>query len=482
MGAGPRALLVGLAVMAGLLAGCGATTTPTPGATTAPTAPPLDAAAIAGGITEAGLRARMDALASVTTGSAAFRAIGSSGFDAAADLVAGELRAAGWTVTDDRFTTPAFADPGGSALVVDGRSFGVADLRPLIFAPAGDVSGAAFSIDWDPDAHEATGKGCAAADYAGLPHGAIVLVRPGPCFRRAQIMVAQDAGAVGFVAGYPWAASGEVLRPTLIEPTGLRIPAAAASRVVGAALAAAALSGASIRLTTHAETKPSATRSVIGELAGSQPDKVVMLGAHLDSVIDGPGINDNGSGVAALLEIARALRGSHPLATIRLAFWTAEEPGLHGSTHYVAGLPAGGRDAIVAYLNADMLASPNGFAGVYDSLGAPAGSATVRDLVSQAVTRAGGTPVMVDPGSGSDHTPFAGAGIAIGGVYAGARELVTEDQAAASGSTAGQPADACYHLACDDGSDVDLRLARILTAALVDVAVQIADDPTRAVH
>ena len=95
-----------------------------------------------------------------------------------------------------------------------------------------------------------------------------------------------------------------------------------------------------------------------------------MLGAHLDSVVDGPGINDNGSGVAALLELARALGGSRPGATIRLAFWSAEELGLHGSSRYVAGLSDEERDGILVYLNADMVASPNGFAGVYDEHGA----------------------------------------------------------------------------------------------------------------
>ena len=474
----PRRAVVGAAILAGLLATAGllaacASPTPTP---SSPPSPPNPKEVVAA-ITEGGLRDRLDALAGVAAGSIGFRAVGAAGFEAASDLVAAELRAAGWTVTEDAFTTSSFADPGGSNLVAGGRTFGVGDIAPLIFAPAGEVSGPVVAIDWDPDASEPTGKGCAASDYGDLPEGAIVLVRPGPCYRRDQVLAAQQAGAGAFVVGYPWTANGEVLRPTLIEPAGLEIPAAAASRPAGDALAAAAATGSTARLVTHAVTAPAATRSIIAELAGSRPGKVVMLGAHLDSVIDGPGINDNGSGVAALLEIARALGGSRPGTTIRLAFWSGEELGLLGSVRYVTGLSAQDRAAILVYLNADMLASPNGFAGVYDEADAPAGSTAVRDLISAAIGRAGGVPLMLDLGGSSDHLLFGRFGIPTGGVFSGAREPVTEAQAVAPGMTAGLPADPCYHRSCDDGSHLNLELGRLLAAALADVAVQLSNDP-----
>jgi acetylornithine deacetylase/succinyl-diaminopimelate desuccinylase-like protein len=474
-------LLAGLLSIAGLLAACAATPLQTSGgsgiATPPSTTAPSDATVPSRAITEAGLQARMDALADVSMGTG-FRAVGAPGFDAAADLVAADLRAAGWTVTEDRFTTASFADPGGSRLTVDGQSFGADDIRPLIFAPAGEVSGPVVAIDWDPKALEPTGLGCTPADYGTLPKGAIVLVRTAACLDREQVIAAQEAGAGAFVLGNPSAGSGDVLRSTLIFPDGLEIPAVAASRPVGEALAAVAAEGRTARLVTHAVTKPAATRSVIGELRGSQPDKVIMLGAHLDSVIDGPGVNDNGSGVAALLEIARALSGRHPRATVRLAFWSGEELGLHGSFRYVNGLSKQDRQAIVAYLNADMVASPNGFAGIYDESGAPAGSSSIRDLLTAAVTGTGATPVPVDVGGGSDHYAFGQAGIPTGGVFSGASEPVSATEAAASNATAGQPADPCYHRPCDDGSKVDLGLARSLVAALLAVTVQLSDDPT----
>ena len=489
---------VWLVAASGLIAACGTVAPPTTtthsipstsasfGAPTTPASAPivsssptatLDAAALVGAITEAGLRSHLDTLAELSTASNGFRAVGTHGFDAAADLVADELRAVGWQVTEDEFTMPSFVDLGGSSLVVPGGSFGAGDLAPLIFAPAGDVTGPVVAIDWDPDAREPTGLGCSAADYADVQEGAIVLVRSGPCRRRDAILAAQSRGAAAFVAGYPSADSGKVLRPTLIDPNGLEIPAAAASRPAGDALAAVAAAGGTARLVTKAETASAATRSVIAELPGSDPGVVIMLGAHLDSVVDGPGINDNASGVAALLEIARALRGSHPRATIRLAFWTGEELGLHGSSRYVTGRSKEDLDAIAAYLNADMLASPNGFTGVYDWVGAPAGSAAISELMTAAVKRAGGVAVTV-PLGGSDHLPFDQAGIPIGGVHSGASEPLSEKDAN-PGSLVGKPADPCYHQACDDASNVNLRLLRVLTAALADVAIGLSNDPSQ---
>ena len=201
---------------------------------------------------------------------------------------------------------------------------------------------------------------------------------------------------------------------------------------------------------TNAHTEQVPTRTVLAQLPGSSGGQVIMLGAHLDSVIDGPGINDNASGVAALLEIARALRGTRPQATVRMAFWSGEELGLHGSLRYVDGPVAEQRDAIVVYTNVDMIASLNGFAGVYDEPAAPVSSSRASGLLSAAVTRNGGTPVQVDLHSGSDHYGFVEAGIATAGVFSGFLDPVSEAQAVASGAEAGRPADDCYHQPCDD--------------------------------
>ncbi len=470
--------------MSVLLGACGSAPSPPPSPTartalaTPTAAPTLTVPPVAdlGAITEDGLRAHLDALAAVSGETDGFRAVGSTGYGAAADLVAADLTSAGWQVREDTFTTGVFVDSGGSKLVVGGQTYAMGDVAPLIFAPGGDVEGPIVAIDWEAPA--STGKGCDATGYGALPAGAIVLVPPGGCYRRDQVIAAQRAGAAGFIAGYPGMAGGDVLRPTLIDPDGLAIPAIAATQPVIERLATVAAAGGTARLVTRVSATNGPTRSIIADLPGSSPGAVIMLGAHLDSVFDGPGINDNGSGVAAILEIARALADRHLVATVRLALWGAEETGLHGSFHYVQGLSAEERQAIRVYLNADMVASTNGYAGVYDETGAPAGSDTVRDLLLAAVERAGGTPVTITVGGASDHWPFQQAGVPVAGVFSGANEIVSTDQAAASGSTPGLPAAPCYHLACDDGSDVDLKLARILTAALADVTSQLSSEPS----
>ena len=447
-------------------------------ASPAPATPrPPDARTVAAAITEEGLKARLEALAAATEGSDQHRAVGSVGYDRAATLVEEELRAAGWTVTVDSYDAATFVDEGGSSLEVAGRTFGADAVLPLIFAPRGDVEGPVVAIDLDPAAEGRTGKGCDVTHYGELPPKAIVVVRSGDCLRREQVIAAQLAGAAAFIAVYPLAPRGVVYRPTLIEPRSMEIPGAGVSREALDALVAAATDGETAHLVTHARTLSAPTRSVLAELTGSQPGPVIMLGAHLDSVIDGPGINDDGSGVAALLEIAGALGGTRPRATIRLAFWSGEEVGLHGSFRYSSSLSTEEARAILVYANVDMIASPNGFAGVYDEPNAPAGSSAARELLRAAVERAGGTPVGVDLGGGSDHYGFTEAGVATAGVFSGASEPVTAEQAEASGAVAGRSADACYHQACDDVANANVALARVLAAGLADFTVGVANNP-----
>lgn len=450
-----------------LLGGC---TSPDHAAVSRP-----DARVVAAAITEEGLRARLEELAEATGAADGFRSVGSPGYDAAAALVERELAAAGWSVQSDRHEDMAFVDDRRSSLAVEGQVFGVDDVRPLILAPGGDVTGPVVSLV--PSAADVTGRGCRASEYGAIPSAAIVLVGPGDCLRREQVIAAQQAGAAAFVAVSHEASPGVVLRPTLLDPRGLAIPAAAVSQRAAKALLEAAAARGTAHLVTTARSEQVPSRTVLAELEGSRDGPVVMLGAHLDSVIDGPGVNDNASGVAGLLEVARALRGAHPQATVRLAFWSGEELGLHGSLRYVSALSPAEKQAIVVYANVDMIASPNGFAGVYDEANAAAGSSNATRLLIAAVRRNGGAPVPVDLHNGSDHYGFVEAGVATAGVFSGSMDPVTPEQAAGSGVAAGQPADRCYHQPCDDLSNVDLGVGRVLVAGLADFTVQVANSP-----
>jgi aminopeptidase S len=209
--------------------------------------------------------------------------------------------------------------------------------------------------------------------------------------------------------------------------------------------------------------------NLIAERAGAV-DGVLVLGAHLDSVEAGPGINDNASGVAALLVIADRLATLPPPRTkVRFAFWGAEEGGPFGSRAYVDELGASQRREIVAYLNFDMLASPNAVRFVYDEAGAPAGSTALTAAFGDYFDRAGLPWDSIDLAGDSDHGPFSEAAIPTGGLFSGGTEPVTENQAADFGSIAGQPADPCSHRACDTIDNVDLATLTEMTRAIAHV-------------
>ena len=203
-----------------------------------------------------------------------------------------------------------------------------------------------------------------------------------------------------------------------------------------------------------------------------------MLGGHLDSVVDGPGINDNGSGTMTVLEIARevaALARADPAAVpwkVRVAFWTGEEIGLLGSSAYVDELDGAGAAAIQAYLNFDMLGSPNGIRVVYDAHGSsnPGEDAILEGLLTAALDADGLAWEPEAIGAASDHFPFDQAGIAIGGLFSGASEVKTAALAAEFGGVADASQDPCYHLACDTAKNIDPvlleQLARVAAWAV----------------
>jgi aminopeptidase S len=215
--------------------------------------------------------------------------------------------------------------------------------------------------------------------------------------------------------------------------------------------------------------------NVIAERSGTAPGRVVVIGAHLDSVAVGPGINDNASGVAVSLAIAAALseQPSHPV-TVRFAFWDAEEGGPFGSAAHVGGLSAEEADRIEAYLNLDMVGSPNPVRFVYDETTAATGSAALTDAFAAAFDAEGLAWDPIDLGGDSDHGPFAAAGIPTGGVFTGGIEDVTPDQAARHGATAGVPSDACSHRACDTLENVDAEVAAGMARIVAVVLVQLA--------
>ncbi|MCF6468848.1 M28 family peptidase [Nonomuraea sp. MG754425] len=205
--------------------------------------------------------------------------------------------------------------------------------------------------------------------------------------------------------------------------------------------------------------------NVIADWPGGDPDDVLMVGAHLDSVTAGPGINDNGSGSAAILETALEVsrQALQPTKHLRFAWWGAEELGLRGSQFYVSNLPAADRTRIKGYLNFDMVGSPNAGYFVYDGdnsdgTGAgpgPAGSAQIERTIQDYFTSIGVATRGTDFDGRSDYGPFIAVGIPAGGTFTGAEGVKTAAQATLWGGTSGQAFDVCYHRACDTTANIN---------------------------
>jgi len=477
---GTHPMLAAFVAFACLMAGCGPAPTPSPTAlgtleptTAASAAPTADARPLAEAlraeISVDHIVADLGSLQAIADANGSTRAAGTPGHDASADFVAAQLAAAGFDVERQPVTVTAFDQTAPSVLTVTGgQAFeDIRDFKAMTFSPSGDVTAPVVALGWDAGAQpgDRNGRGCSAGDYASVPSGSIVLMQPGPCRRLDAVVAAQRAGVVAVVTTYVEWPRDAVRRPTLIDPEAIQIPVIGATHDVGRALAEAAADGSTVHVATSTSIRRVQSVNVIGESPWGDPASVVMLGGHLDSVIDGPGINDNGSGTMTVLEIARAIAalqqsraaGSGPAWKVRVAFWTGEETGLFGSAAWANSLTADDVAATRAYLNFDMLGSPNGVRVIYaeQDVPHPEEEAAIAGLFSDALGVEGLDWQPERVGAASDHYPLEQAGIPIGGLYSGASELKSDEEAALFGGTAGAPADACYHLGCDTAANVD---------------------------
>jgi Zn-dependent M28 family amino/carboxypeptidase len=458
-----------LAAIALFLTACGPTTspsaTPFPGASLPASLGPL------GEAEPAAIEAHLQALEAIADENGGVRTAGTAGYAASVAYVATQLRDLGYAVQTPSFEMATFdEEPAASVRIAGGGSFaGGPDFHAMIYSASGDLTARIVEVGEGAD----DSGGCAASDFASFPRGAIALTPPGPCFRRDAVANAVAAGAVAFIVSYPQWPTDAVRRPTLLSPDGMSIPALSASAQMGDALRAAADAGRRVTISVHTEIGSAMVENVIAE-SHAVAAHVVMLGAHLDSVHDGPGINDNGSGTAALLEVARIVAEEHPSVRIRLAFWAGEEFALLGSRAYVDGLRAAERAEISAYLNFDMLGSPNAVPLVYDAPSAARGSERITEFLVSYLDAAGIGAEATDIGGSSDHASFNAIGIPTGGIFSGATEEKSAAQAARFGGTAGAPMDACYHLACDRLANVKIDLVAAFARAALALAVAIA--------
>lgn len=379
------------------------------------------------------------------------RAAGLPGYDASAAYVASKLRDAGYTVELQPFAFDFYRELS-PALVKGSHAY--QDARTMRFSASGDVKARP----------QRAGLGCTASDFTGFVPGRIALADRGTCTFEEKAKAATAAGARALVVIDPEATfDGDVGHPQ-------HLPVVAVGPDTGEEIGGLAR----LRVMTRTESEQRITHNVIAQTPGK--GRVFMVGSHLDSRQEGPGINDNGSGSAAVLEVALRTARLHPRRPVRFAWWGGEELGLLGSQHYVASLTPAERKQIRFYVNLDMIASPNYKFQIYDGdnsdgLGGgpfPKGSAGVERTLQQYFV-GHGLPYTGKAFDGrSDYGPFIAAGIAAGGLSTGAEQLKTEEEAEKFGGVAGEPLDGCYHQACDSLGNLDRRALEVNSAALAN--------------
>ena len=425
---------------------------------------PTDSTNLRNAVTVAGIRAHQQTLQDIADANGGTRASGTPGFDASAEYVAGVLTAAGYAVSQQEFEFPFFRELAPAEfrqVSPDAIEYGPADFTIMEYSGSGDVAAdvaaaGGIQIPPGPDASSSS-SGCTAADFAGFPSGQVALIQRGTCTFGEKAVNAQAAGAsavIIFNEGQP--GREEVLSGTLGGPV-VTIPVIGTSFAVGEQLAALVESGVTVEITTSTLSELRSTSNVIAESKSGRSDRTVVVGAHLDSVVEGPGINDNGSGTATILEIAEQMATLKTRNRVRFALWGAEESGLLGSIYYVEQLSSREIKDIAVNLNFDMLGSPNFVRYVYDGDGSdtpdagPNGSARIEDIFLDYFASLQ-PPLPIEPTAfdgRSDYGPFIAAGIPAGGLFSGAEEIKTAAQVALFGGTAGDPLDPCYHQACD---------------------------------
>ena len=430
-------------------------------------------------VREDGAFAHVRALQEIASANGGNRAAGTAGYDRSADYVADRLRAAGYVVRLEEFTFPFFEERSPPVVATGSgeREFTplAASMRTLANSGSGDVTGRLQAVDLDLQDGIPPGpstSGCEASDFERFERGAIALVRRGTCPFQMKVENATSAGAAGVII------MNEGSTPERSNTFAGRLTRVASVPVVGIAfepgrLLASALSRGDnvvMRVQVNAEAGLRTTRNVLADREGD-PARTIVIGAHLDSVREGPGMNDNASGSAAVLEAALRLAPFGTGPRLRFAFWGAEEVGLVGSRHHVTSLSDEERRTIVLYVNLDMVGSPNFGRFVQlaqekpDSLAAAVRRALVsyfrdRNLPVEERVRTG------QRGFGSDDASFGEKGIPTLGLYAGAGETKQEVHTALFGGSAGRPFDPCYHRACDTMDNVNRGVLEEMSSAL----------------
>jgi Zn-dependent M28 family amino/carboxypeptidase len=448
-------------------------------------------------VTVSGILQHERVLQSIANKNDGTRASGTPGFDASAAYVVKKLRKAGYKVHKQSFTFPFFRDLEDPILEELTPTKQTIETATFQYSGSGDITGPVIptnDIVIDPSGPASTSNsGCEATDFPAAPAGpAIALIQRGTCTFEDKVVNAQAAGyeaVIIFNEGQP--GRTELLTGTLGNPQ--TIPALGISFADGESLYDEYTANpGSVTAHVFAKTEIDLNRKTVNVIADSPKGKIkgqtIVVGAHLDSVTQGPGINDNGSGTSTILEIAEQLKAlgytKKLQRQVRFAFWGAEEPGLLGSQYYVDHLTTAQKAKIYANLNFDMVGSPNYVRFVYDGDGSatpdddtdagPPGSDAIEDIFTNYFDskKLASEPTAFD--GRSDYGPFIAEGIPAGGLFSGAEGIKTAEEATIYGGTAGKPYDSCYHQACDTINNLNTKALSELGDAAADATLTLA--------
>lgn len=290
--------------------------------------------------------------------------------------------------------------------------------------------------------------------------GSIILVFRGTCQSAVKVALGASRGAIGAIVynNVPGNLDGYSLQ-RVTTPEGPYVPTGGISQSDGEALVAQLESGISLTADLTTVARDIVTYNVIAQTKAGDQENVIHIGGHSDSVTAGPGINDNGSGTISLLEVAIQLTKFTVNNAVRISWWTAEEEGLLGATYYVSQLSQEEKNKIRLFLDFDMMASPNYAFQIYDgdgsafNLSGPPGSAEAEAEFTnffKNIAQVNYTQIEFD--GRSDYGPFLDAGIAAGGIAAGAEGIKTQEEEDMFGGAAGVQYDVNYH---EDGDTLN---------------------------
>ncbi|MBG6183692.1 Zn-dependent M28 family amino/carboxypeptidase [Arthrobacter sp. CAN_A214] len=429
----------------------------------------------------------LDALDTIAEANDNTRASGTKGYSESVGYIVDKLKAAGYSPTIQTFKFPFYAQLSAPVLAQTSptpTSYAADTFATMTYSGSGDVSGAITAVDTAGVASATNTSGCEAADFAGFEPGSIALVQRGTCPFSQKALNAETAGA-GAVVIFNTGVGGNTgpIAGTLGAPGVVSIPVLGASYATGTSLIGDAVTA---RVATETISENRDTYNILAETATGDSDNVVMVGAHLDSVVAGPGINDNGSGSAAILAVAESMQKVKTTNQVRFAWWGAEELGLLGAEHYVTDLVENGAlDEVGLYLNFDMIGSTNFGRFVYDgdnsafevgpnAAEGPEGSGQIEQDFHDYFASAGLASGETAFSGRSDYGPFIAEGIPAGGLFTGAEGIKTPEQATLFGGTAGKPYDACYHIACDDETNLSIEALDQMSDAVAHLTLTYA--------